>query len=190
MWTNCPFRVWALMGDSEVAEGSIWEACDKASHYKLNNLIAILDMNRLGQRGETDLGWNSTAYAARARAFGCHAIEIDGHDYAAIDAAYQEALAQTDKPTFIVAKTEKGSGVSFLANKEGWHGKALNADQAKDAIKELGGERHIIVDVQKPGDGTPASTGEAQALKLPDLRDGHQGSHAQGLWRCPRRPGR
>ncbi len=162
-----PFRVWALMGDSEVAEGSIWEACDKASHYKLNNLIAILDMNRLGQRGETDLGWNSAAYAARARAFGCHAIEINGHDYAAIDAAYQEALAQTDKPTFIVAKTEKGSGVSFLANKEGWHGKALSPDQAKDAIKELGGERHLIIDVQKPGDGAPASTGEAQALKLP-----------------------
>ena len=162
-----PFRVWALMGDSEVAEGSIWEACDKASHYKLNNLIAILDMNRLGQRGETDLGWNAPVYAARARAFGCHTIEIDGHDYAQIDRAYAEALSQTDKPTFIVAHTIKGSGVSFIANKEGWHGKALSADQAKDAIKELGGERHIIVDVAKPQDLQPATPATAQPLKLP-----------------------
>ena len=88
-----PFKVWVVLGDSEVAEGSIWEAADKAPHYKLNNLIAILDMNRLGQRGETDLGWDSAAYAARARAFGAHAIEIDGHDLDAIDKAYAEAVA-------------------------------------------------------------------------------------------------
>ncbi len=162
-----PFKVWVLLGDSEVAEGSIWEACDKASHYKLNNLIAILDMNRLGQRGETDLGWNSAAYAARARAFGCHAIEIDGHDLGAIDAAYAEAIAQTDLPTWIIAKTDKGHGVSFLSNKEGWHGKALSADQAKDAIAELGGERHIIVDVAKPSGQAPAAPAETGPLKLP-----------------------
>src|SRR6476660_2153578 len=89
-----PFRVWVLLGDSEMAEGSVWEAFDKASYYKLDNLIAIVDVNRLGQRGETDLGWNTAAYAARARAFGWHAIEIDGHDLSAIDAAYAEALAQ------------------------------------------------------------------------------------------------
>ena len=162
-----PFKVWVVLGDSEVAEGSIWEGCDKASHYKLNNLIALLDMNRLGQRGETDLGWNSAAYAARARAFGCHAIEIDGHDLTAIDAAYQEALAQTDLPTWIIAKTEKGHGVSFLANKDGWHGKALSDDQAKDALKELGGERHIIVPTLKPEDLQPAQPPAAQVLKLP-----------------------
>lgn len=162
-----PFRVWVVLGDSEVAEGSIWEACDKGSHYKLNNLIAILDMNRLGQRGETDLGWNSAAYAARARAFGWHAIELDGHNLDAIDAAYAEALSQTELPTMLIAKTEKGHGVSFLANKEGWHGKALSADQAKDALAELGGERHIVIIVQKPEDKQPASTGEAQPLKLP-----------------------
>ncbi len=162
-----PFRVWTVLGDSEVAEGSIWEACDHAQHYKLNNLIAILDMNRLGQRGETDLGWNSAVYAARARAFGCHAIEIDGHDLQAIDAAYAEALAQTDKPTWIIAKTDKGHGVSFLANKEGWHGKALNAEQAADAIKELGGERHIIVNVEKPGTQAPAAPAATGPLKLP-----------------------
>ena len=125
-----PFDVWVLLGDSEVAEGSVWEAFDKAGHYKLSNVIAILDMNRLGQRGPTDLGWDAPVYAARARAFGWHAIEIDGHDIAAIDAAYKEALAQDEKPTCIVAKTVKGSGVSLVADKEGWHGKALSPDQA------------------------------------------------------------
>src|SRR6516225_8320604 len=132
-----PYHVWVLLGDSEMAEGSIWEAFDKASYYKLSNLIAILDMNRLGQRGETDLGWNSAAYAARVRAFGCPAIELDGHDLAAIDQAYTEAVAHTDKPTVLVAKTEKGHGVSSVANKDGWHGKAMPADKAKAAIAEL-----------------------------------------------------
>jgi len=162
-----PFKVWVLLGDSEVAEGSIWEAVDKASHYKLSNLIAILDMNRLGQRGETDLGWDSAAYAARARAFGAHAIEIDGLDVEAIDRAYTEAITVTGKPVWIIAKTEKGAGVSFLANKEGWHGKALNAEQAAEAIKELGGERHIIVPTLKPKDLTPAAPPESLPLKLP-----------------------
>src|SRR6185312_5450315 len=74
------YKIWVLLGDSEMAEGSVWEAFDKASYYKLNNIVALLDMNRLGQRGQTELGWNSEAYAERARAFGWHAIEIDGHD--------------------------------------------------------------------------------------------------------------
>src|SRR5207248_7797680 len=87
-----PYRVWVLLGDSEMAEGSVWEAFDKATYYRLDNLTAILDMNRLGQRGETELGWNSAAYAARVRAFGWNAIELDGHDLAAIDAAYAQAL--------------------------------------------------------------------------------------------------
>ena len=130
-----PYRVWVLLGDSEMAEGSVWEALDKASYYKLNNMIAIIDMNRLGQRGETDLGWNSPEYAARVRSFGWHAIELNGHDIPAIQAAYKEALTQTDKPTCLIAKTEKGHGVSFLANKEGWHGKALSAEEEKKAIE-------------------------------------------------------
>src|ERR671934_1633751 len=102
-----PYRVWVVLGDSEMAEGSVWEAFDKAWYYKLDNLIGILDMNRLGQRGETDLGWNGAAYAARARSFGWHAIELDGHDLPAIDRAYAEALAQKDQPTLLVARTEK-----------------------------------------------------------------------------------
>ena len=167
-----PFDVWVLLGDSELAEGSNWEAFDKAGHYKLNNVIAILDMNRLGQRGPTDLGWDAPVYAARARAFGWHAIEINGHDIAAIDAAYKEALAQAEKPTCIVAKTVKGSGVSLVANKEGWHGKALSPDQAEEAIKELGGERHIAVDVEQPRPLPKATPPPVQPLKLPSYEIG------------------
>src|SRR5262249_31708051 len=89
-----PYRVWVVLGDSEMAEGSVWEGVDKAAYYKLNNIVGILDMNRLGQRGETEWGWNGAVYAARLRAFGWHAIELDGHDLAAIDRAYAEALKQ------------------------------------------------------------------------------------------------
>jgi transketolase len=162
-----PYRVWVLLGDSEMAEGSIWEAFDKGWYYKLNHLIGILDMNRLGQRGETDLGWNSAAYAARARAFGWHAIELDGHDLTAIDRAYAEALNIKDRPTCLVAKTEKGHGVSLVANKDGWHGKAFSPDQAKAAIAELGGESHLTVANPKPEDRQPAAPPAAAPLKLP-----------------------
>src|ERR1700726_1266742 len=93
-----PYHIWVLLGDSEMAEGSIWEAFDYASHYKLNNLVGILDCNRLGQRGETDLGWNTAAYAARAEAFGWNALVIDGHNYEAINKAYAQAIQSTDKP--------------------------------------------------------------------------------------------
>src|SRR5262245_22883213 len=166
-----PYRVWALLGDSEMAEGSVWEAIDKAAHYKLDNLIGILDMNRLGQRGETELGWNGAAYAARLRAFGWHAIELDGHDLSAIDAAYAEALAQKGRPTCLIAKTEKGSGVSFVANKDGWHGKAMSAEQAKQAIAELGGERHQVIQTLRPEPRQPAPAATKE-LKLPSYEAG------------------
>ncbi|TMK95998.1 MAG: transketolase, partial [Actinobacteria bacterium] len=90
-----PFRVWVLLGDSEIAEGSQWEALEHAAYYELDNLVAIVDVNRLGQRGETMHGWDLDSYANRARAFGCHAIEIDGHDVEAIDRAYAQALELT-----------------------------------------------------------------------------------------------
>src|ERR671937_2261297 len=120
-----PFRVWVLLGDSEIAEGSQWEAFEHAAFYELDNLIAILDVNRLGQRGETMHGWDLDSYAGRERAFGWHAIEIDGHDVEAIDAAYTEAL-EAGKPTVVVAHTIKGKGVKEVENKPGWHGKALD----------------------------------------------------------------
>jgi len=169
-----PYRVWTICGDSEMAEGSIWEGFDKASHYRLSNLTVIVDVNRLGQRGETEFGWNLDAYAARARAFGWHAIEIDGHDLEAIDRAYAEAEAHKDGPTCIIARTMKGKGVSFVENKEGWHGKAMNADQAREAIAELGGERHIVVDGHKPQfEGKPAQLSlPAGTLQLPQYEKG------------------
>ena len=144
-----PGRVWVLMGDSEVAEGSVWEAMENAAFHQVRNLVGILDMNRLGQRGPTMLQWDGDAYAARAEAFGWRAIQVEGHDVAAIDAAYR-AVEDGGGPTFIVAKTEKGHGVSFLANKEGWHGKALSRDEAAKAIVELGGERSIAITPAKP----------------------------------------
>jgi transketolase len=142
-------RAWCLLGDSEVAEGSVWEAMANASKHGADNLIAILDVNRLGQRGPTMLEWDLDAYRARALAFGWHAIEVDGHDPEAIDAAYVEA-ERADRPAIVIAKTEKGHGVSFLANKEGWHGKALSPEEAERAIAELGGPRDITITPRKP----------------------------------------
>jgi transketolase len=160
-----PARVWVLMGDSESAEGSVWEAMENASFHGVANLTAILDMNRLGQRGPTMLQWDAEAYVARAHAFGWDAFGIDGHDVEAIDRAYRRA-EEADRPTLIVAKTEKGHGVSFLANVEGWHGKALKEDQAKAAIEELGGERSITITPMKPEVFTAPETTRGQ-LDLP-----------------------
>lgn len=162
-----PYRVWVLLGDSEMTEGSIWEAIDHAAYYGLDNLIGIVDVNRLGQRGETELGWNTHAYAERARAFGWHTIEIDGHNYEEIDAAYTQAQANQGAPTLIIAKTVKGKGVSFLEDQEGWHGRALNPEQAEQALRELGGERHITVQVQKPEPVQAAPERQEGPLVLP-----------------------
>ncbi len=167
-----PYRVWVLMGDSEMAEGSMWEAFDKAGFYHLNNVIGILDMNRLGQRGPTELEWNGDAYAARARAFGWHTIEIDGHDLAAIDAAYAEAIQPRDIPTLIIARTIKGKGVKSVENIGGWHGKAFPPDAAQSAIQELGGERHIVVQVHTPPPGQPAKIEVEGVLRLPRYESG------------------
>src|SRR6058998_2955344 len=154
-----PFRVWTLCGDSEIAEGSQWEALEHAAFYELDNLVAILDVNRLGQRGETMHGWDLDSYANRARAFGWEAIEIDGHDVEAIDRAYSQAL-QAGKPIVIVARTIKGKGAKEVEDKNGWHGKAL--DHPDEAIAELGGIRNIVVDVPKP-----ESTAEPNRFEVP-----------------------
>jgi transketolase len=146
-----PFRVWVICGDSEMAEGSMWEAAEHAAFYELDNLTAIIDVNRLGQRGETMHGWDLSSYSERLRAFGWHTIEIDGHDVEQIDAAYREAESTTGKPTAVVARTVKGKGYSKVENQNGWHGKAI----AEEAIEELGGLRNIKVDVPKPEPGEP-----------------------------------
>jgi transketolase len=141
-----PFRVWVICGDSEMAEGSMWEAIEHAAFYELDNLTAIIDVNRLGQRGETMHGWDLSSYSDRLRAFGWHAIEIDGHDVEQIDEAYREAESTSGKPTAVVAKTIKGKGYSKVEDQGGWHGKAI----AEEAIQELGGVRNITVEVPKP----------------------------------------
>lgn len=169
-----PYRVWVLLGDSEVAEGSVWEAFGHAAHYQLSRLIAIIDVNRLGQRGETMLGWQTGVYADRARAFGWRAIEIDGHDLSQIDAAYAKAVenaAAGGAPTLILAKTVKGQGVGFLADKAGWHGKALDRQQAAQAIAELGGERRLTVRPSRPEPASPP-TREQVPVQLPTYKVG------------------
>jgi transketolase len=163
-------RVWVLMGDSESAEGSVWEAMANAAHHGVRNLTAILDMNRLGQRGPTMLQWEGERYAARAEAFGWRAIRIDGHDVDEIDAAYTTAQ-DGHGPTFIVAHTQKGHGVSFLQDKEGWHGKALSEEEAKQAIQELGGERSISITPAKPETEPPKPPADGEVV-LPTYTEG------------------
>ncbi len=165
-----PARIWVLMGDSEMAEGAVWEAMANASAHRVANLIGICDMNRLGQRGPTMLGWDGDAYAERARSFGWDAIVIDGHDVVAIDDAYARA-EEAERPTLIVARTRKGNGVSFLEDREGWHGKPLSPEQAEDAIAELGGPRSLPVTPPKPEPWSEPSP-VARAVALPTYEDG------------------
>jgi transketolase len=153
-----PYHVWVLCGDSETAEGSMWEAFDHASHYQLGNLTAIIDVNRLGQRGPTELQWDLDAYTRRLEAFGCRTLPIDGHDLAAIDQAMAESRANPDQPTVILARTIKGKGVPEIEDKEGWHGKALPADMAERAVAALGGPTDLQVQGPKPEPGQPAIT--------------------------------
>jgi transketolase len=164
-----PYRVWVLCGDSEMAEGSMWEAFQHAAYYKLDNLVAILDMNRLGQTRETMDGWHGDHYAARAEAFGWNTIQIDGHDPEQIDQAYAEALEQTDGPTLIIAKTKKGRGVSFLEDVDGMHGKPVAEDQEQAALEELDSTDDLLVEVRKPdpGSGENFTAGLTGYLGLP-----------------------
>jgi transketolase len=141
------YRTWVLCGDSELAEGSMWEAVEHAGYARLRNLIAIVDVNRLGQRGPTMHEWDTSKLAARAAACDWHVQEIDGHDFEAIEGAYDAALA-SDLPAVIFARTKKGSGVAAVEDQDGWHGKPL-ADP-KAAIAELGGIREVSVEVQAP----------------------------------------
>ena len=141
-----PYHVWVLCGDSEMAEGSIWEAFDKAAYYHLSNLIVIIDVNRLGQRGPTELSWDLAAYTRRLEAFGARVLQVDGHDVAAIDAAMAKAASMNgEQPVAILARTEKGRGFSEVQDKENWHGKPLPPEMAERAILELGGQRNLRV---------------------------------------------
>jgi len=144
------YKTFVLLGDSEMAEGSVWEAMQLAAYYKLDNLIGVIDVNRLGQRGETMFGHDIKTYENKVKAFGWQAITVDGHNISAITKAYQTALKSKGKPVMIIAKTIKGKGVSFLENKDGWHGKALSQDDFTKAIKELGKIKKQTASLKKP----------------------------------------
>jgi transketolase len=166
-----PYRVWCLCGDSEMAEGSIWEAFEHAAFNELDNLTAIIDVNRLGQTRETMVGWDLDRYVRRAEAFGWNAIAIDGHDVEAIARAYDEALKTTGRPTVIVARTKKGKGVKAVEDQPGKHGKPLDDPEA--AIQELGGERDLSVRLATPEGGKP-HTFAAPGGELPSWDVGEQ----------------
>ncbi|OGE79389.1 MAG: transketolase [Candidatus Doudnabacteria bacterium RIFCSPHIGHO2_01_FULL_46_14] len=135
---NLNYRTFVLLGDSEMAEGSVWEAMAWSAHNKLDNLVAILDVNRLGQRGETMYGHHTEIYEKKAGAFGWETIVIDGHDFKEIDSAYERAFKAKGKPVMIIAKTLKGKGISFIEDKDGKHGVALKQDELEKALGELG----------------------------------------------------
>jgi transketolase len=167
-----PYHVWTLCGDSELAEGSIWEGLDKAAHYGLSNFTAIFDVNRLGQRGETEYGWDTEVYRRRVEAFGCRALVIDGHDIEAVDQALAEARTGSGQPSVVIARTVKGKGVAEIANKDGWHGKALPPEMAEAAIKELGGERDLRVESHRPEPGQPARAEASGKVEVPTYSRG------------------
>lgn len=150
----------------------MWEAFEHAAFEGLDNLTALIDVNRLGQRGETMYGWDLDAYVRRARAFGWHALAVDGHDVAAIDAAYSEAVSTQGRPTVVVALTMKGKGVASVENAEDLHGKPL--PDPERAIAELGGIRDLGVEVTRPDPGRARFRFETSPLELPSWQVGDE----------------
>lgn len=180
---NRDYRTFVLMGDSEIAEGSVWEAMQIAAHYKLDNLVGIIDANRLGQRGETMHGHDLGVYEAQIEAFGWHPIVLDGHDLEYIDAAYKTATLIKDKPTMIIARTFKGKGISFLEDKEGKHGVALKKEELEKALLELGEvDTTITVSLHKPKDTkTLSPSSQDPTTPFPSLsKEGIEGWCALG----------
>jgi len=169
-----PYTTYVLLGDSEMAEGSCWEAIQLAAHYKLDNLIGILDVNRLGQRGETMYGYGTREYFKRISSFGWKTFVIDGHSLKAIEAAYKKAQKVKNQPVMIIAKTVKGRGVSFLENKENWHGKALNEEDCAKAVAELGEiDKSLTCEIALPGQKQPLSA-RSGAIKKVNYKVGEE----------------
>jgi transketolase len=160
-------RAWVLLGDSEMAEGSVWEAVGLAAHYRLDNLVGVLDVNRLGQRGETMLGRDAEAHARRVAAFGWETKVIDGHAMAEVLAACRWAQEADGRPRMIVARTVKGKGVSFIEDREGWHGKALGRDELERALGEIGPVDEALRGSIAPPPGEAPPLREAAAVAPP-----------------------
>lgn len=130
-------KAYCILGDGEIQEGSIWEAAMTAAHYKLNNVCAIIDYNKVQENGPTNEIKNLEPLGAKWKSFGWHTIEVDGHDVAALTEALDESDSVREKPTVIIAHTIKGKGVPFMEGQAGWHGKAPNAEQLAKALAEL-----------------------------------------------------
>lgn len=153
---NLPSRVYCLLGDSESAEGSVWEAAQLAAYDKLDNLVAIVDVNRLGQSGPTMQQHNIDNYLAKWVSFGWAAQAVDGHNVEEIKAAFEKARSTKGKPSAIIARTFKGRGVSFLEDKEGWHGKPLKkGEELNKALAEIGNPAPSITVPTRTVAGTP-----------------------------------
>ncbi len=135
--SGSPFRVYTVLGDGESEEGQVWEAAMFAAHYKLDNLVAILDLNGLQIDGPITEVMNPTPHDEKFLAFGWHVITIDAHDFNQIEAAFAEARKTEDKPTVIIAKSVKGKGVSYMENACEWHGQAPKEEQYNVAISDL-----------------------------------------------------
>ncbi|MFI7383631.1 transketolase [Streptomyces sp. NPDC049813] len=166
------YRVHVLCGDSELAEGSVWEAAEHAGFEHLDNLTVTVDVNRLGQRGPTRHGHDLDAYARRFQAFGWHTVEIDGHDVAAIDRAYAEARDTVGQPTAILARTLKGKGVASAEDREGLHGKPL--PEPDEAVAELGGDRGVRVEIAPPPAARSLHAVRSGRLDLPRFEVGEE----------------
>lgn len=135
--SNEDYRVYTLLGDGEIQEGQVWEASMLAGHRKLDNLVVIVDNNGLQIDGAIDEVCSPYPIDKKFEAFNFHVINVDGHDFDALDAAFKEARATKGQPTAIIAKTVKGKNVSFMENKASWHGVAPNEEQYAEAMKEL-----------------------------------------------------
>ncbi len=167
-----PYYTYVLLGDSEMTEGSQWEAIQIAAYYKLDNLIGIIDVNRLGQRGETMYGWDIKAYEKRISSFGWETIAVDGHNIKEIADAYKYALGINGRPTMIIAKTIKGKGVNLLEDKNGWHGKAISKGQIDTALKELGNvDKKIRGEILNPEQVNLPEEGIEKYDKIPMMSD-------------------
>lgn len=170
------YRTYVLLGDGEMAEGSVWEAANAALYHRLDNLCAIIDLNALGQSQATQFGHDSETVASRWKAFGWHTLQVDGHDVQQLLDAYDAARTTTGRPTMIVARTLKGKGVSFVEGKEGWHGKALKKEEADKAIAEL--ERQMTgdsptPDIQKPSrSAQPIASADYSKVPVPGCKPG------------------
>ena len=136
---NDPGRIYVLLGDGEIQEGIVWEAAMSAAHYKLDNMVGILDYNGLQIDGRNEDVMTVAPVADKFRAFGWNVLEINGHDFEEILDAFAKARECKGKPTMIVAKTVKGKGVSFMEDNAAWHGKAPNDEETEQAVAELGG---------------------------------------------------